>query len=121
MKNTILAFLVSRGGSIASPIIAAIVAYLVGQLAMLAPEVAAQVNQAELTAWVWGLILALINYATNATPTDGVKEIQAAAQAVQQQAPALVVGQRAVDVDGVPGPITTAVVTDLLGKLLPKK
>ena len=120
MKNTILAFLVSRGGSIATPIIAAGIAWLVAKLAMLSPELAGQVNQVEVAAFVWGLIVAAVNYATNAGQTAGVEAIQTAAKEVQKAAPALAYGQNAVAVDGVPGPITTKVITDLLGKLIKK-
>ena len=120
MKNAILSFLVSRSGSIATPIIAWAIAYGVSALAMLSPELAAQVNQVELAAWIWGLIVVLVNYATNKTQTAGVEAIQAAAREVQQAAPEISMGQRAVQVDGVPGPVTTAVVPDLLRKLLEK-
>lgn len=115
--NNILAFLVSRGGSILTPVIAAAVAYVVGKLAMLSPEVAAQVNQPELTAWVWGLVLAMLNYATNKVQTAGVESIQETVRAVQRTSPELSDGQPAVVVDGVPGPVTTSVVSDLLLKL----
>jgi hypothetical protein len=118
MKNTILAFLVSRGGSIATPIIAAGIAWIVAKLAMLSPELAGQVNQVEVAAFVWGLIVAAVNYATNAGQTDGTKAIQQAASEVQKAAPNLSFGQRAVNVDGIPGPITVKTVTDLLGKLI---
>jgi hypothetical protein len=117
MKNTILAFLVSRGGSIATPIIAAGIAWIVAKLAMLSPELAGQVNQVEVAAFVWGLIVAAVNYATNGAQTDGTKAIQQAARDVQFSEPSISLGQRAVNVDGIPGPITTKVVTDLLGKL----
>jgi hypothetical protein len=117
MKNTILAFLVSRGGSIIAPILAALIAYAVSKLALLSPELAAQVNQTEVAAFVWGLIVAVLNYITNSAQTSGIEAIQAAAREVQQAAPAVSLGQRAVEVDGIPGPITTRVVTELLGKL----
>ena len=91
MKNWLLAFLVSRGGGIATPIIAAFVGMGVAKLATLSPELAASVDQTAVATFVWGMILAAVNYATNSAQTDGVKRIQALVNA---------------DVDGIPGPVT---------------
>ena len=91
MKNALLAFLVSRGGSVATPIIAAIVGMGVSKLATFSPEVAASVDQTAVATFVWGLILAAVNYATNSAQTDGVRRIQALVNT---------------DTDGIPGPVT---------------
>jgi hypothetical protein len=118
--NQILALLVSRAGGIVTPIIAAGIAWVVSQLASLSPELASTVDQAAVTAFVWGLIMSLVNAYTNRAQTAGVEAIQAAAKEVQNARPDIALGQHAVNADGIPGPITTKVVTDMLGKLLRK-
>jgi hypothetical protein len=77
MKNAILRFLVSRAGGIATPIIAAGVAWVVTQLAMWDADLATTIDQAAVTAFVWGLIMSAVNSATNKVQTDGVVAIQA--------------------------------------------
>ena len=91
MKNFILSFLVSRGGGIITPIIAAIVAAGVARLAAFAPELASTIDQTAVATFVWGLILAGINAWTNSAQTSGVKRIQALVNT---------------DTDGIPGPVT---------------
>ena len=91
MKNWLLAFLVSRGGGIATPIIAAFVGIGVAKLATFSPEVAASVDQTAVATFIWGLVLAAVNYATNSAQTDGVRRIQALVNT---------------DTDGIPGPVT---------------
>jgi uncharacterized membrane protein YeaQ/YmgE (transglycosylase-associated protein family) len=76
MKKRILQFLISKSGGVITPIIAGIVASLVAKLAVTFPEVAATVNQAEVTAFVWGLLLAAVNLWTNEVQTAGGKALQ---------------------------------------------
>jgi hypothetical protein len=116
--NEILAFLVSRAGGIITPIIAAAVAWACSQLAALSPELASTVDQVAVTGFIFGLIMAGVNAWTNRAQTKGVEAIQQAASELQKAAPNLSFGQRAVNVDGIPGPITVKTVTDLLGKLI---
>jgi fructose-specific phosphotransferase system IIC component len=116
--NQLLSFLVSRAGGIITPIIAAAVAWSVSQLAALSPELASTVDQAAVTGFIFGLIMSVVNAYTNRAQTQGVEAIQQAARTVQFSEPSISLGQRAVKVDGIPGPITTKVVTDLLAKLL---
>jgi Zn-dependent protease with chaperone function len=78
MKKWLIKFFISRGGSILTPIIAGIVAAGVAKLAEFSPEVAGQVNQGEVTMFLWGLILAAVNLWTNQVQTDGVKRLQGA-------------------------------------------
>jgi hypothetical protein len=118
--NQILALLVSRAGGIITPIIAAGIAWGVSQLAALSPELASQVDQVAVTGFVWGLIMTLVNAYTNKAQTEGVEAIQAAAKEVQNAVPQIAYGQNAIAVDGIPGPITTKTVTDMLAKLIKK-
>jgi hypothetical protein len=76
MKKRIIQFLVSKSGGIITPMIAALVAWCVAKMAVTFPELASTVNQAEITAFVWGLLLAAVNLWTNKIQTDGTKSIQ---------------------------------------------
>jgi hydroxylamine reductase (hybrid-cluster protein) len=91
MKNFILKFLVSRAGSILTPVIATVVGAIVAKLAAFDSQLASQVDQIAVTGFAVAGILAVVNYLTNAVQTDGVKKIQALVNTPQ---------------DGVPGPIT---------------
>lgn len=91
MKDKILAFLVSKAGSVLTPLIAVAVAYVVSKVASFDAELASKIDQTAITGFVVALVLSLINYATNAAQTSGVKKIQAMVN---------------VDQDGIPGPIT---------------
>jgi len=77
MKNWAIKFLVSRAGGIIMPIIAAGVGAGVAKLAANFPELASTVDQAAITTFIWGLILALVNAWTNKKTTENVKTIQA--------------------------------------------
>lgn len=74
--NAFVRFLITRAGSIATPILAAFVAWAVGKLALFDPVLAANVNQAEVTAFLWGLILAAVNLWTNRESCSEVKRLQ---------------------------------------------
>jgi hypothetical protein len=120
MKNTILAFLVSAKGSIIIPLVTSIVAAAAG-LDPSSPDLTSAAQQSAVAGWVVAFVMASVNYITNRAQTKGVEAIQQAARDVQFSEPSISLGQRAVNVDGIPGPITTKVVTDLLGKLADKK
>lgn len=91
MKDKLLAFLVSKSGSVITPFIAMAIAAIVSKLAMVDPKLAESIDQTSLTGFVVALILSIINYATNEVQVNGVKKIQALVNT---------------DVDGVAGPIT---------------
>lgn len=91
MKDTLLAFVVSRAGGVATPILAAIVAWGVAQLANFDAGLAARVDEGAVVGFLWALIMCGVNAWTNRFQTDGVKKIQALVNT---------------DVDGVPGPVT---------------
>lgn len=77
MKNTLLKFLVSRAGSILTPLVAAAVGAAVAKLAQFDPDLAAQVSPAAVTAFVASAILAAVNYATNKSQGNEIKRIDA--------------------------------------------
>jgi hypothetical protein len=91
MKNFLLRFLVSRSGSILTPIIATAVGAAISRIAAFDPHLASGIDQAAITAFVVATILSVVNYATNSAQTSGVKRIQALVNT---------------DQDGIPGPIT---------------
>lgn len=91
MKYKLLKFLVSKAGGILTPFIAMAVAAVVAKLAAFDAELAGKVDQTSIVAFVVALIISFVNYWTNATQTDGVKQIQALVNT---------------DQDGIPGPIT---------------
>jgi uncharacterized membrane protein YeaQ/YmgE (transglycosylase-associated protein family) len=91
MKNTILRFLVSRAGGILTPIIAGLVGAGVGKLATFDNNLASTIDQTAVTGFAVAALLALVNYYTNVSQTDGVKAIQAMVNVPQ---------------DGIPGPVT---------------
>lgn len=93
MKNALLRFLVSKSGSLLTPILATFVSYLVAKIALLDAALAESVNQAELTTFLVALTMSAVNFATNKKSSDGVKAIQAVVNVRQ---------------DGVPGPVTYA-------------
>jgi len=91
MKDKLIAFLVSKSGSILTPIIAAAVGALVARLAMIDPKLAESVDETSLTGFVVAFIISIVNYFTNEINVKGVKKIQALVNT---------------DVDGVAGPVT---------------
>lgn len=91
MKNAILAFLVSRLGGILTPVVAGLIGAGVAKLAAFDQGIAGSVDQVAVTGFVVSLILAAVNYFTNAKNTDGIKRIQAVVNVAQ---------------DGVAGPVT---------------
>jgi hypothetical protein len=120
----ILAWVTGRLGGWLTPIIIAAISWLVVQATTHLPFLAeplSTIDQVAIASTVVAIIMAGINALTNKYLTQGTKAIQQAARDVQFSNPDLSRGQRAVDVDGVPGNITTGVVTDLLNKLAEKK
>jgi hypothetical protein len=91
MKNFLLRFLVSRSGSILTPIIATAVGAAVSRLAAFDPHLASGIDQAAVAGFIVATILSVVNYATNAAQTPGIKRIQALVNT---------------DQDGIPGPVT---------------
>jgi hypothetical protein len=91
IKLTVLRFLVSKSGSLLTPIIAGFVATLVAKVAAFDAGLAGQIDQSALVGFIVAAILAAVNYATNAAQTPGIKKIQALVNT---------------DQDGIPGPIT---------------
>ena len=91
IRLTLLRFLVSKSGSILTPVIAGLVATTVARVAAFDAALASQIDQAAIVGFIVAAILTVVNYATNAAQTPGVKRIQALVNA---------------DQDGIPGPIT---------------
>jgi len=91
IKLTIMRFLVSKSGSLLTPIIAGFVATLVAKVAAFDAGLAGQIDQAAVAGFIVAAILAGVNYATNAAQTPGIKRIQALVNT---------------DQDGIPGPVT---------------
>jgi len=76
MKRWFMKFAVSKAGIIAIPVLTALIAGGVTRLAALSPELAGQVDPAEVAGWVWGVVLALILQSVNKVQGDGVVKIQ---------------------------------------------
>lgn len=91
IKYTLLRFLVSRAGGILTPIIAGIVGSIIAKVAAFDANLASSIDQAAITGFIVAAILSVVNYATNAVQTDGIKKIQAMVNT---------------DQDGIPGPVT---------------
>lgn len=91
IKLSLLRFLVSKSGSLLTPVIAGFVATLVAKVAAFDAQLAGQIDQAAVVGFIVAAILAGVNYATNAAQTPGIQRIQALVNA---------------DQDGIPGPVT---------------
>jgi hypothetical protein len=91
LKLSLLRFLVSRAGGILTPVIAGVVATAVAKLAAFDANLASSIDQTAIVAFVVAAIMSVVNYATNAVQTDGIKKIQALVNT---------------DEDGIPGPLT---------------
>jgi hypothetical protein len=80
-REKIIQFLVSKAGNYLVPLISGGVAIGITQLASLSPDVAElikAIDQKAVTTFVWGAILALVNFATNKWLTQDAKVIQSA-------------------------------------------
>ncbi len=91
IKLSLLRFLVSKSGSLLTPIIAGLVATIVAKVAAFDANLAGQLDQSAIVGFIVAAILAAVNYATNSVQTDGIKRIQALVNT---------------DQDGIPGPVT---------------
>ena len=91
IKLSLMRFLVSKSGSLLTPIIAGFVATLVAKVAVFDASLAGQLDQTAIAGFIVAAILTAVNYATNSVQTSGIKKIQALVNA---------------DQDGIPGPIT---------------
>lgn len=91
IKLSLLRFLVSKSGSLLTPIIAGFVATAAAKIASFDSALASQIDQGAVVGFIVAALLAAVNYATNSVQTDGIKKIQALVNT---------------DQDGVPGPIT---------------
>ncbi len=91
IKLSLLRFLVSKSGSLLTPIIAGFVGAAAAKIAAFDPDLAGQIDQTAIVGFIVAAILAAVNYATNAVQTDGIKKIQALVNT---------------DQDGIPGPVT---------------
>lgn len=96
-----LRFLVSKGGSLLTPIIAGVVAAGITKVSAFDTTLAQQIDPAAVTGFIMAALMSLVNYATNAAQSDGVKRIQAVVNA---------------PVDGYAGPITYTEVRRATGK-----
>jgi energy-converting hydrogenase Eha subunit A len=79
MKEWLIKFLVSRIGSILTPIIATGVGAVVAKLAAYDPNLASSIDQVTVTGFVVALIVSLVNIATNAAQRNEIKTIRAVA------------------------------------------
>lgn len=112
MKNAILKFLISRGGAIATPIAAAIIAAVAVKIDPFSHELAEQLRGPEVVGWLTAFILAIVAAWANGKQREGVKDIQ---QSLVQA------GKTAVQIDGVAGPVTKASQREILGQKPEKK
>lgn len=117
----LIAWLTSRLGGWLTPIILTFIAWLVAQATAHLPFLAeplSTIDQVAVTTTIVAIIMAGVNALTNKYLTQGTKAIQEVAKKIQLARPDLALGQLAVRPDGVPGPVTTTVVLDLLRKLV---
>lgn len=77
MLNLLTKFLVSRAGSIATPIIATAVAAAVARVAAYDPALAGQMDERAIVGFIVAVLVSAVNYFTNARQSAGVKQIQA--------------------------------------------
>lgn len=101
MKSWLLKFFVSKSGSVLTPIIASFVAAMVTKLAAFDSALAQQIDPAAITGFIVAALVSVVNYATNAAQSDGVKRIQAVVNA---------------PIDGYAGPVTYTEVRRATGK-----
>ena len=99
MKNTILKFLISRGGAIAAPIAAAIIAAVAVKIDPFSHELAEQLRGPEAVGWLTAFIIAILSAWANGNQRKGAKAVQEILR---------VSGQDEVQVDGVIGPVTVS-------------
>lgn len=99
MKNTILKFLISRGGAIATPLAAAIISSVAVKIDPFSHELAEQLRGPEIVGWLAAFLIALVSAWANGTQREGAKSVQRALIAA---------GDGEVRDDGVIGPVTVS-------------
>ena len=77
IKKYVTKFLVSRIGSIATPIIATAVAALVARVAAFDPALSGVIDEAAIVGFTVTALVSAANYFTNTQQIDTVKQIQA--------------------------------------------
>lgn len=77
IKRYVTKFLVSRIGSIATPIIATAVAALVARVAAFDPALSGGIDEAAIVGFTVTALVSAANYFTNTQQIDTVKQIQA--------------------------------------------
>ena len=77
IKKYVTKFLVSRIGSIATPIIATAVAALVARVAAFDPALSCRIDEAAIVGFIVTALVSAANYFTNTQQIDTVKQIQA--------------------------------------------
>lgn len=77
IKRYVTKFLVSRIGSIATPIIATAVAALVARVAAFDPALSGRIDEAAIVGFIVAGVVSAANYFTNTQQIDTVKSIQA--------------------------------------------
>jgi hypothetical protein len=77
IKRLFTKFLVSRIGSIATPVIAAAVAAVIARVATFDTALAGQINEDAIVGFIIAALVSAANIFTNATLTKDVKKIQA--------------------------------------------
>jgi F0F1-type ATP synthase membrane subunit c/vacuolar-type H+-ATPase subunit K len=77
IKNLLTKFLVSRIGSIATPIVAGIIAALVARVSAFDPTLAEKLNTEAVVGFIIAALVSAANYFTNDKLTTDVKKIQA--------------------------------------------
>jgi len=77
IKQLLTKFLVSRAGSIATPVIATAVAAAVARVAAFDPALAGQIDEAAIVGFLVAALVSAVNYFTNMQQSAGVKKIQA--------------------------------------------
>ena len=76
IKKYVTKFLVSRIGSIATPIIATAVAALVARVAAFDPALSGRLDEAAIVGFIVTALVSAANYFTNTQQIDGIKKIQ---------------------------------------------
>lgn len=77
IKKWITKFLVSRVGTIATPVIATAVAASIARVAAFDPALAGKIDEAAIVGFLVAALVSAANYFTNNTLTKDVKKIQA--------------------------------------------
>jgi len=77
IKNLLTKFLVSRIGSIATPIVAGAVAVIIARVAAFDTALAGQINEEAIVGFIVAALVSAANYFTNDKLTKDVRNIQA--------------------------------------------